>query len=155
MALYPGVISEIVADYLAQGVGIIQLPCPEFLFGGLKRWGQCRDQYDHPAYRKHCRELLHPYVEQITTYLKEGCTIREIVGIDGSPSCGVHKTCVGFIGGETSCPGIVEGQRERLRYIEAPGIFFEELQMLLHDEAIKCTFRAIDESSAGEQANRQ
>ena len=37
-----------------------QLPCPELAFAGFARFWQVREQYDTPAYRRHCATLAAP-----------------------------------------------------------------------------------------------
>ena len=95
-----GAIPGVLEGLLQDGVGIVQLPCPEQTFGGCRRWGMTREQYDVPCYRKHCRSLLEDVVEQMEDYLRNGYEVLGIVGVDGSPSCGVDRTCAGYKGGE-------------------------------------------------------
>ncbi|MCY1150802.1 MAG: hypothetical protein OWP43_00060, partial [Sphaerochaetaceae bacterium] len=78
-------------------VQIIQLPCPEFTLYGAKRWGHVKNQFDNIFFRNHCRKILIPIIEQIQEYLSnpEMFKLLGIVGIDGSPSCGVDYTCFG------------------------------------------------------------
>ena len=38
---------------MSEDVGVIQLPCPEATFLGMRRWGMTREQYDVPAFRRH------------------------------------------------------------------------------------------------------
>ncbi len=76
-------------------ISIIQLPCPEITYYGVKRWGHVKDQFDTTHFRKHCRQLFSIYLEQIEEYINNGYEILGIVGIEGSPTCGVNKTCVG------------------------------------------------------------
>jgi hypothetical protein len=94
---------------LDHGIGIVQLPCPEQrAWGGvLKRW--LRLLYGSkgtflfrlggillPALvwytRRIYRRLARATVDQIQYYQKAGMTVLDIIGIDPSPSCGVHKT---------------------------------------------------------------
>ncbi|NBG89576.1 CD3072 family TudS-related putative desulfidase [Isachenkonia alkalipeptolytica] len=82
-----GPFSRIVKIVLDQNLGIIQLPCPEFRFGGEGRPPMTLQQYDTPAYREHCRQLLEPVVEEINEYRNKSYTIKGIIGIERSPSC--------------------------------------------------------------------
>jgi len=127
LSLYPGVLKSAVESYINDGIGIIQLPCPEITYGGLKRWGQCRDQYDHPKFRKHCREILEPYVDQMAEYLKCGYNIEGIVGIDRSPNCGVNLTCCGYTGGEIFSEEKIKENISNFQEVKGSGIFMEEL----------------------------
>ena len=104
-----GAIPGVLEGLLQDGVGIVQLPCPEQTFGGCRRWGMTREQYDVPCYRKHCRSLLEDVVDQMEDYLRNGYEVLGIVGVDGSPSCGVDRTCAGYKGGEiASMPSLPE-----------------------------------------------
>lgn len=79
------------------GVQLIQLPCPEFTLYGAKRWGHVSNQFDNVFFRNHCRKILIPIIEQMKEYLdnEDFFKILGVVGIDGSPSCGVDYTCTG------------------------------------------------------------
>lgn len=70
-----------------EGVGVVQLPCPEFTFLGLDRPSMTYEQYDNEPYREHCRSILHPVIEQIQEYVRCGYEITGILGIESSPSC--------------------------------------------------------------------
>jgi predicted secreted protein len=72
---------------MKEGFGILQLPCPEFTFLGLNRPPMTYEQYNTPEYRKHCREILAPVLNQAKEYQKNGFEITGLLGIKGSPSC--------------------------------------------------------------------
>ena len=86
---------EFLSKAIEKGIQIIQLPCPEFTLYGTCRWGHVSNQFDNPFFRNHCKKILEPIFEQLDEYLehKEKFEILGIVGIDGSPSCGVDYTC--------------------------------------------------------------
>lgn len=90
-ARYPGVVGPVIEVLLNTGFALLQLPCPEIAFGGLKRWSQVIEQYDTPKYRHHCKDLSIRVVDQTEHYLRYGFKMV-IIGIDGSPSCGVKLT---------------------------------------------------------------
>ncbi|MGB5546406.1 MAG: hypothetical protein WBM74_07525, partial [Polyangiales bacterium] len=92
-----------------EGIGIVQLPCPEqHAWGGvLKRrllWfygsaGKLRYRlrgallpimlwYTRRIYRKLARQTA----KQICDYQRSGVEVVGIVGVDASPSCGVCKS---------------------------------------------------------------
>ena len=77
---------------LDSDIELIQLPCPEFLLYGSNRWGHAVSQFDTPFFRKEAERMLEPFVMQIEEYLSspERFELLGIVGIDGSPSCGVQ-----------------------------------------------------------------
>ena len=120
-AAYAGTLENLLLPIAREGLGIIQLPCPESTFLGLKRWGMTSEQYDTPAFRRHCACILEPFIDQIEDALENGVEIPGIVGVKGSPSCGVSATCFGYRGG-TAC-----GSQEARRG-EGPGVFIEVLR---------------------------
>lgn len=68
------------------GWSLYQLPCPELLYGGVKREPQDYGAYDTADYRQHCRRLLAPSVEGLLKLKADGCLFR-LIGIEESPSC--------------------------------------------------------------------
>jgi hypothetical protein len=46
-----------------QGFGVVQLPCPEFTYLGLGRPPMTYEQYNHDAYRSHCKRILVPIIQ--------------------------------------------------------------------------------------------
>jgi predicted secreted protein len=77
---------------------VIQLPCPEALYLGLDRWAVTRNQLDVPEFRRFCRSLILHYADLLEMLARQGTGIR-IVGLAGSPSCGVDTTSLGYAGG--------------------------------------------------------
>ncbi len=117
-------------------IRLIQLPCPEFYLYGAARWGHVKDQFNHSFYRKECRVLLEPVIDQLKEYLSypDRFQVLSIVAIDGSPSCGYKLTCRGNWGGEFSgCPNF-ENKINDLTMTQESGVFMEELQGLLRQE---------------------
>ena len=138
IATYAGLHPEALR-LIAEGSGFVQLPCPETTFLGLKRWGMTREQYDTAAYRRHCRELLTPILDTLEELLRDGCAV-EIVGAEGSPSCGISTTCVGWCGGEPD-EGVGPAELAAGR-----GVFMEEFAGLLGSRGLDIPFRGVDES---------
>lgn len=104
-----GAIREVVQACLDGGLGIVQMPCPEqHAWGGVLKsrllWffgstGTLRYRlrnvllpvlvwYTRRVYRKIARQV----VDQVADYQSSGFTVVGIVGVDGSPSCGVRQT---------------------------------------------------------------
>ncbi|ERL23591.1 CD3072 family TudS-related putative desulfidase [Jonquetella sp. BV3C21] len=125
---YSGALKELVLPLIKEGWGIVQLPCPETTFAGRRRWGQTRDQYDTPAYRRHCRALLEPVLDQLEDDIKNGVTVLGVVGVEGSPTCGVTKTCIGYLGGVISDPEAISRSVRGCRAVPGPGVFIRTLQ---------------------------
>jgi predicted secreted protein len=92
IARYPGAIRPLVELLLEHGIGMYQMPCPEMLYLGNMRWGQVKDQYNHPMFRKHCRRLAEVVIDQVENYRQCGYRILGFVMIDGSPVCGLNRT---------------------------------------------------------------
>ena len=104
-----GCVQEILQLCLERGIGIVQMPCPEELaWGGVLkrrlltffgsegtlvyRW---RNKllpmllwYTRRIYRRIAKRVT----DQIEDYLTSGFSVVGIVGVDGSPTCGVHQT---------------------------------------------------------------
>jgi predicted secreted protein len=102
-AHYPGMMSEVVNLFLEAGVGVIQMPCPELLYLGLDR------QVDKTAVatieaedtrvaqrmieangQMLCGEIAQNLVYQVEQYQKNGFEVVGVIGINGSPTCGVE-----------------------------------------------------------------
>lgn len=144
LALYPGAVVPLITGYIQKGYGIIQLPCPEMTFIGIQRWGMSQNQYDCANYRRHCRELVTPYVEQIENYQENGYVIEMIIGVDGSPSCGINLINIGYKGGMADTAA---GQVRDLKAVNQRGILMEEMEKLLDEKGIKIRFDSISEKA--------
>jgi predicted secreted protein len=92
IAEYPDVYRPVVDLILEHQVGIYQLPCPEMSYLGISRWSATKDQYDSPFFRRHCRALAMNVIDEMTDYLRHGYHIVAVLGMDGSPACGVELT---------------------------------------------------------------
>jgi predicted secreted protein len=90
-ARYAGAVTPVVEVLLEKGYALFQLPCPEVSFTGLNRWSAVIEQYDTPKYRQHCREIAVQVVDQLAQYPQYGYHCL-LIGIDGSPTCGVRLT---------------------------------------------------------------
>jgi predicted secreted protein len=93
IALYPAIIPEVVNLVVERGYGIIQMACPETIHLGLGRWECIKDQYETSSFKHLCKRLALEVLDQLEDYEKNGYTIGPFIGIDGSPSCGVSKSC--------------------------------------------------------------
>jgi len=147
LAMYPGVLRAVMDQFIEDGTGILQLPCPESSYLGINRWGMCREQYDHPNFRRHCRKILTPSVDQIEAFIAAGYEICGVIGADGSPNCGVTKTPSGLIGGVISDINTVQAQLKDFQYLDQSGVFFTELKSMFSHRKISVKFMAIDEKN--------
>lgn len=81
---------KFVQSLIGEGVGIIQLPCPEFKFLGITRKSMEKEEYDTPEYRSLCRDLVMTIVQDMLVYLRDGYEIKGIIGINESPTCSIN-----------------------------------------------------------------
>ena len=110
---------------------VVQLPCPEFLYLGAERWAVTRNQLDVPEFRRFCRSLLTPFADLLEMLASQGARLH-IVGVAGSPSCGVQTTSSGYAGGRV---------REcEHTHVCGQGVFMEELHSELERRGV--AFRA-------------
>lgn len=144
---YAGGMKEVVACLMDNDLGIYQLPCPEMQMLGCRRWGHVKEQLDTPLFRTACSKMLADSIMQLRDYCANGYTVLGVIGIDGSPSCGVHTTCSSphwqgdFIDHESTREKI-----DSLQMIPSQGVFIEELEKMFMDAGLKIPFTAVDES---------
>jgi predicted secreted protein len=165
-----GCVREVVRQCLDQDIGIVQMPCPEQeVWGGvlkermLSLYGtRLRNPiasrlqmaflpivmfYIRRAYRRLARRVA----RQIENYLASGFSVWGIVGIDGSPSCGVLQTIdvndsVAAMSRIDPWSISVNQQNEMIRRHakQGPGIFIDELQKELGRRGLEVPFLAHD-----------
>lgn len=85
----------VVGRAVAEGVGLVQLPCPEFTIEGPNRWAKSYEQYDQTFFRDHCARLVEPVVDQLREYVADGTRVLGVIGVEGSPSCGAYAVSSG------------------------------------------------------------
>ena len=147
LANYKGAYEELIKFLIDEGFGIIQLPCPELGCEGIRRWGKVKEQLETPFYRKYCDEIFTPLLGQIIDYHKNGYRLAALIGVNGSPSCGVSKTCSSASwGGEMNGRRIAEKIMQPVNMIESPGIFIEQIQKSLEANKINIPMLAIEEA---------
>ncbi len=93
-AYTPASIPKIPETLLKRGIGIVQMTCPELGCLGLGRGGpeEIYDQLSTPGGRRYLKELAQGVVYQVKQYRKQGFRVLGVLGIDGSPSCGIDLT---------------------------------------------------------------
>ena len=126
------------SEAIARGVQLVQLPCPEFTLYGARRWGHVSDQFDNPFFRDHCRRLLSPFLLQLREYLRfpERFLVVGIVGIDGSPSCGVDSTSRGEWHGSFGGRQDLGEVLATARLAAGRGVFMDEVGRMLAEEGL-------------------
>lgn len=92
LAEEPGVIRKVIETLMRNDVGVIQMPCPELIYAGLARTPKTREQYDNLEFRSLCRKIAEKLASQVSEYERREIKLKIVVGIDGSPSCGVKNS---------------------------------------------------------------
>jgi predicted secreted protein len=133
-ATFPGMVTPLVKILERHGIGIVQVPCPEERELGIGRpvGDDSKQGYDTPSYRKTCSRIAEETVRRIRDYQENGYRVSCILGVDGSPSCGVSITPV----------------RKGAKTVPSPekGIFFEALLERMGRERIDIPVIGIPES---------
>lgn len=139
LASHVGAVEALVRALVERGYGVIQLPCPEATYLGMRRWWMSREQYDTASYREHSRRLLEPYVRLLEELSKDGCQFL-LIGVRGSPSCAVESsTSNPAWGGEPNAARLPQSKK-----VGRPGVFMEELLRALQERGIGGVLAAFD-----------
>ena len=119
-------------------IQLIQLPCPEYTLYGADRWGHVSNQFDNVFFRRHCRSILTPIIDQLKEYLAHGdrFEVLGVVGIDGSPSCGVDYTCVGDWYGSFEGRQNLPETLSTCRLVRGSGVLMDVLKKMLEEEGL-------------------
>ena len=125
-------IREIIDQLRDYEVGLIQMPCPELTYAGLRRSSKTKEEYDTPLFRRHCRKIAFNVVDQIEEYRNSGFEVLAILGVDGSPTCGVEEIDAKFRKGS--------------------GIFIEELRSELKKREFVVLIKGIRDTRAKKDA---
>lgn len=139
---------QAVAD---KGVQLIQLPCPEFILYGSRRWGHVKDQFDNPFFRAQSRAMLEPVMIQLEEYASDPgrFSLLGIVSVEGSPSCGHALTCRGDWGGELEADMFENGgPASSVNAVNEPGVFMEVLEKMLAERRLDVRILSIPEAAA-------
>ncbi|MHC1746871.1 MAG: CD3072 family TudS-related putative desulfidase [Cellulosilyticaceae bacterium] len=142
-----GVRKNFICEGIKQGVQFVQLPCPEFSMYGCNRWGHTKEQFDNPFFKSHCRKILEPYILQMQEYVSNPTKFEVIgiVGIDGSPSCGINRTCSGQWGGEFSRRNDLDEVIQSLHVSRQKGVFMEVLETMMKENNIDLPMSGLKE----------
>lgn len=135
---FPAHMDELLDWLQANGIGIVQLPCPEFMALGL---GRDRDEppqetiraaLELPEGQRRLERLTEPVIFMLQEYRWQGLQVLGILGKNGSPSCGVETTSKGGSFG----PGA--------------GVFVEALKAALEKHGIDTPVKGIDDHRQNE-----
>ena len=151
-ARYPGVVNPVVEALRSRGYQLLQLPCPELSFAGVRRWWAVYEQYDTPAYRAHCRRLAQAIAPLIERHLRQGDELI-LIGLDGSPSTGVR-----FTSSKPDWGGRPNRPEDDWEIVAGRGIWIEELEAELTRRGlphVPATGWALDMGRFDEEGSRQ
>lgn len=123
---FEGANVPLVTTLLDAGLGIIQMPCPEYECLGLEkaRYGELKDD----DLRARFRGIAKAVAKQIADYRDLGFEIVGVMGMNPSPSCGVDSA---------KGKGTMLGTDRDISERKEPGVFIEELQSLLAEKEIQ------------------
>ena len=91
LAYYPASVREVVNFLVKHDIGMVQMPCVEVMYEGLSRKARIKEQYDTPKFRSLCRQVARATVKLIQEYLRNDVGVLAVLGVEGSPSCGVKE----------------------------------------------------------------
>ncbi|MBN2897637.1 MAG: DUF523 domain-containing protein [Clostridia bacterium] len=128
---YPGTFEDVLRILMDKKVGILQMPCPELQCLGLDRGDIAGSQRAVVEENTRIRQalladnnlekidvLVENVFYQIKEYQKNGFNIVGIIGVDRSPSCGIHTTS------------------EKNMEVEGRGVFMDRLTDALKKDGI-------------------
>jgi len=141
-ANHKGSFRALIEPLINNDFGIIQLPCPETTGCGLNRWEAVTEQYDNPGFRRHCRNLLQPYVDQLLEHQKAGDKIYAVLGVPFSPCCGTQYN--------PSNPNwggpVLDVKAPPLNIVEGPAVFMQELMKMAKEDGVVLNYMDISET---------
>jgi len=117
-AHYPGAIREVAEVILASGCGVAQLDCPELVQLGLDRGAsgdlprtidsedtRIAELMEAASGRACCRGIAERMAQQAEQYVRNGFEVVGLLGVNGSPSCGVETSWSSGV--ETEAQGVL------------------------------------------------
>ena len=123
---FSGANVPLINTLLERDLGIIQMPCPEFLCMGLEK--ELFGEIPESELRDCFRNIAIGVVNQIEAYQKLGYEIAGIIGMNPSPSCGVEVSR-----GKGTMMGLDRDTSEK----NESGVFIEELMMLAEQRGLE------------------
>ncbi len=160
-AFSPAVVPYLLEELIAAGCGIVQLPCPEqrawggilkpFLWQGVGIQGRLIYSFRKVLFRifmwhsrRVFRKMAWEVVRQVKDYARAGYMVVGLLGIGGSPTCGVFHT-LNLTNFEKLARLKIETlNREEFNeilygqfYCSGQGVFIQELERLLKQHQIK------------------
>jgi predicted secreted protein len=133
LAEYSGLEEDIVKTAIEQGVGFVQLRCPETKLHGIERLPMPKESYNKPNIRESYRKQAEREVAQLKEFVKNGAEIVAVIGAEASPSCGIHYVAKWKLGTEPKD----RKWPDTIDFVEGRGVFMEELEKQLTKAGIK------------------
>ena len=114
-----GMVKEVVDHLSSLGIGVLQMPCPEFGFYGNPRPSMTKDDYEKASgFKAHCRRVAKGFCNDLEDIKRLGrkprVKILGILGVEHSPSCAVEEA--------------PRKTNKGIMYRKERGIFMEELE---------------------------
>ncbi len=122
LARAKGAYRDIVTELMNNGIGIHQLPCPEYRYLGLKREPMTKEQYETEDFRRLNKGIASDAVRIIKEYISSGYNMLGIIGINESPTCSINGE-KGIFMEELLC-GLSE-EDIKLRLIDVPSDYYD------------------------------
>jgi predicted secreted protein len=142
-------LSKQLLDFLMDHkIGVVQYACPETTAMGLMRNPQGRQQYDNAFFRDHCKELLKVPMLMVREFLRNNYRLIGFVGLENSPTCGIHWGRHKINRYQTESPNPVE--KPELDEPVLMGIMAEILTEELKLENVKVPFMEIPALSSSD-----
>lgn len=129
-----------------RGIGLVQLPCPEVLHQGVDRDPAPIEAYDTADFRRLCTSLAEETLRLVEGYVQDGYEVEMVVGVEGSPSCGV--TAVGsaaaMAGDSGRSPGMGIFANELAERLRPLGVRFTAIDTRAPDDGVVRVLEALD-----------
>lgn len=84
-----GPYTDIIEIIMENGIGIHQLPCPEYRHLGIKRDPMTKEEYDTKEYRRLCKNISIDTIDIMKEYIENDYVIVGLIGVDESPTCSI------------------------------------------------------------------
>lgn len=122
LARAEGAYRDIIEKIMNDGIGIHQLPCPEYRHLGLKRETMSKEQYDTKEFRGLCNDIAEDILNIMKEYLENDYQIVGLIGINHSPTCSI-KGRQGILMEEIL--DMVKKENISLNLIDVPGDYID------------------------------
>jgi len=136
---FPAVVTPVIAFLATHDVNMLQMPCPESLYGGLGtglgRKPRSFAQYDTPEFHEHCRCLAQEMTSTARTLVSHGFEITAVLGVEFSPSCAVNLQYVGHA-------------------VRRAGIYMSCLMEQFAESELKTSFMGVNRRGVGAAVDR-